>query len=151
MPSYVQSQAKTGLGTTLSIGDGESPETFTPFGEIKSLSQSGRQANTDDVTNLSSSAKEFITTLVDSGEWDFTCNRVGGDAGQVALESAFNGLETHNFKIQFPKSAGQTTSGDSFTFAAVVTELSYSVAPDKAQTFTGKIKVSGLLNFVAGS
>jgi hypothetical protein len=149
--AYTRSQAVTGLGSILSMGNGASPEVFIAVGEIRSLSQTGRQAKTDDVTNLQSGAVEFIPTLVDSGTYDFTCNRVGGDAGQIAMENAFNGLTLHNFKLQLIKSGSQTTTGDLYTFYGLIQELSYTFAPDKAVTFTGKLRVSGLITYTAGS
>jgi hypothetical protein len=148
------SKAGIGLGTTLSIGSGTgTPETFTLVGEVKTITQSGRQVATEDVTNMQSGAREFIPTLVDSGTWDITGNRVGGDAGQAAMEAAFAALANHNFKVQLPisKAAGQTTTGDLFTFNAPVQELSYSLAVDKAVTFNAKLKVSGTIQVTPGS
>ena len=144
--SYTQSKAQTGLGTLLSIGT-----TPVVVGEIIDLKQSGRTAKTDDVTNTHSSATEFIATIMDSGTWDCTFNRVGTDAGQEAMEAAFQGLTTNSFTIQLPKTGSQTTKGDSFTFNALIQELSYSISPDKKVMGTTKLKVSGVCNPVAGS
>ncbi len=151
MPSYTKSAAGIGLGTTLSIGTTGATPVFTPVGEIKTISQSGRQVSTEDVTNMLSSAKEFIPTLVDSGTWDISGNRIGADAGQIEMEAAFQGLTLVPFKIQLPKTGAQTTAGDSFAFTALIQELDYSIAVDKAVTFTAKLKVSGLITETAGS
>ena len=149
--SYTKSAAGIGLGTILSIGTTGTTPTFTPVGELKTLNQSGRQVSTEDVTNLQSSAKEFIPTLVDSGTWDLSGNRIGGDAGQMAMEAAFSGLTILPFKIQLPKTAAQATAGDTFSFNALVQEVNYSVSVDKAVTFTGKLKVSGAITLTPGS
>jgi hypothetical protein len=150
--SYTQSLAGIGLGTVLSINTGTTGSpTWTAVGELNKLNLSGRQAGTTDVTNFQSSAREFKPTLISSGDWDFAGNRVGGDAGQVAMEAAFVGLLLKQFKIQLPLSGAQTTAGDSFTFVALVEELNYSVEVDKAIPVQGKLKISGILTETAGS
>lgn len=148
---YTGSQAGIGLGTVLSIGNTASPVTYTVVGELNKCTQSGRQAGTADITNFQSSAREFIPTLIDSGTWEIAGNRIGGDAGQVAMEAAFVGLLLLPFKIQLPKTQNQTTIGDSCTFKALIQELDYTVEFDKAVTLTGRLKVSGILTFVSGS
>jgi hypothetical protein len=149
--SYTGSQAGIGLGTILSIDtSATSTPTYTLVGELNKLNLSGRQAGTTDVTNFQSSAREFKPTLISSGDWDFAGNRVGGDAGQVAMEAAFVGLKLKKFQIQLPPTGTQTV-GDSFTFVALVEELNYSVEVDKAIPVQGKLKVSGILTETAGS
>ena len=148
---YTSSQAGIGLGSILSIGTVGATPTFTLVGELKSLTQSGRSVGTEDTTNFQSSAKEFLPTLVDSGTWDFSGNRIGSDAGQIAMEAAFSGLSLLPFKIQLPKTSKQTTAGDTFTFTALVQDLNYSVSVDKAVTVTGKLKVSGIITETPGS
>jgi hypothetical protein len=145
MPSYVKSASVKGLGTVLSIGD-----VPTAVGELQSIELSGRQWATDDVTNFDSPAAEFLTTIKNPGSWAITGKRVGGNAGQIALEAAYASGDVTNFVIQFLPTGAQTI-GDKFTFAAAVTELNYGVASDKAQTFTGSLKISGALAFVAGT
>ena len=148
--SYTGSQAGIGLGTVLSIGDDASPIGFTDVGELSELNGSGRQAGTADTTNFQSSAREFIATLIDSGTWAFSGNRVGGDAGQAAMEAAFIALEMHTFKIQLRPTKGQTV-GDSFTFTALVEQLNYTLAVDQAQKVQGQLKVSGIMGITEGS
>jgi|SRR5579884_4436444 len=146
------SKAGIGLGTTLSIGTGTgTPETFVLVGEVKSLTQNGRTVATEDVTNMQSTAREFIPTLVDSGTWDVTGNYVGSDVGQQAMETAFSTLVNHNFKVQLPKAAGQTNTGDTFSFTALIQDLNYSIGVDKAVSFNARLKVSGPVNRTPGS
>lgn len=147
------SKATIGLATTLSIGNGASPEVFTLVGEIKTINQSGRQVATEDVTNMQSTAREFIPTLVDSGTYDIAGNYSSSDGGQQAMETAFSTLVNHDFKLQLPISAkaGQTTVGDLFAFSALIQELDYTFAVDKAISFTAKLKVSGAIVRTLGS
>jgi hypothetical protein len=147
--AYTKSKAQIGLGSILAIETGDS--TFTTIGEIKSINQSGRQWATEDVTNMESTKREFISTLADSGTWQIQGSRVGGDAGQVAMESAFNGGALESFKITLPKAAGQTSTGDTYTFDALIQDLNYSFSVDKVDTFTATLKVSGDITVTPGS
>jgi hypothetical protein len=149
---YSDSLAGVGLGTVLSINTGTpSTPTWTPVGELNKLNLTGRTAGTADATNFQSLAREFKATLIDSGAWEFGGNRVGGDAGQVAMETAFTTLALKQFKIQFPISGAQTTTGDSFTFKSLVEEIDYSVEVDKIISMSGKLKVSGILTETPGT
>jgi predicted secreted protein len=149
---YTKSKAGIGLGTTLAVNTGTDAEpTWTPVAELKSINQSGRQVATEDVTNFQSSAREFIPTLLDAGSWDIAGSRIATDAGQLAMETAFQGLTIKDFQIQLPKAGGQTTAGDMFEFSALIQELNYSIADDKAVTFSAKLKVSGNIVLTPGS
>ena len=146
--SYTGSKAQTGNQTTLGIG-----ATPTIIGEITNLSQSGKQNATDDVTNLESVAEEFIATLLKPGKWDITMNRVQGDAGQLALLAAFNGMTISSFTVQLPKTTTQLTAGDKYVFNSLVEEFDdiSDVKPDKKITSKASLKVSGAITFTAGT
>lgn len=140
-------KARSGSGTIFSIGTAEA---LTAVAEIKSIKQSGRKNELEDVTSLDSTAKEFINSLPDNGEYDLSGNFVSGDAGQTLLETAFTSGGVYNCSIVLPKTKTQTTKGDTWTFSAVVTELNRSIET-KAVTFDAKLKVSGPITFTAGS
>lgn len=152
--SYTGTLAQSGLGTVFAINTSDtSSPTWTTIGEIINAPQSGRVAKTADATNLESLAAEFITTLVDSGNFELTVNRVAGDAGQLALETAFEGLLTKSFQITLPLSTTQVSTGDEYAFKAVVEEFDNisEIAPDKAIHSKIRLKVSGKITFTAGS
>ena len=149
--SYTGSKAGIGLGTILSIVSSGSPITDTVVGELNKCSFTGRQAGTADVTNFQSAAKEFIPTLIDSGTIEISGNRIGSDAGQLAMETAFTSLQLHAFTIQLPKSQSQINAGDSCSFTALIEQLNYDVSVDKIVTLEGRLKVSGILTWTAGS
>jgi hypothetical protein len=152
MPGYLGSKASIALGSTLSIGDGaQTQENFTAVAELSQLETTGRQMATDDVTNFESTQREKIATIFDPGKWTFSGKRVGSDAGLVAMETALQTGATHNFKVQLPKAKGQTTTGDLYAFAAIVTEINYTFPADKASTVTGTIDVTGPVTMTAGS
>jgi predicted secreted protein len=152
MPSYVGSKAGIGLGTQLSIDTGTSGSpTWTLVAEIKTIAQSGRQVAKEDTTNMQSSASEFIPTLLTSGQWKVTGSRIGSDAGQLAMETAFAALALKGFQIVLPKENGQTTSGDTFAFTALIEDLNYDIEFNKSVTFTATLTVSGAITVTAGS
>jgi hypothetical protein len=152
--SYTGSKAQTGLGSILAINTASSgTPVYTTIGEITKLNQSGKKNNTDDVTNLESTDEEFITTIPSPGTYAFTVNRVSSDAGQAALLTAFNSGAKTLFKITMPLAPGQTTTGDTQAFTAIVEDYndSGSIEPKKTVTVEGSLKVSGAITFTAGS
>jgi hypothetical protein len=152
--SYTGTLAQSGLGTIFAINtSATSTPTWVTIGEIINAPQSGRVAKTADATNLESLAAEFITTLVDSGNFELTVNRVVGDPGQLAVETAFEALATKPFQITLPLAVSQTTTGDVYSFKAVIEEFDNisEIAPDKAIHSKIRLKVSGKITFAAGS
>lgn len=144
--SYTKSQAQYGRGTILAIGT-----TPITVAEVKTIKLSGRKWDTEDTTNLQSSAKEFLASIMDQGEWDIAGNRVSNDAGQIAMEAAFGSGALTNFTITLPKSGAQTTTGDVYGFSAVVVECDYAIDVLKAIDFTAKLKISGVMTMTAGT
>jgi predicted secreted protein len=149
------SKAYSGFGTILSIGTSGGTPTYTAIAEIKGIQLSGSQNKTEDVTNMGSPgrAEEFIVTTLMAGEFTLNGNKesLSGDAGQVAMNAAFSSGAVLPFKIVFPLGPAQTTTGDTYTFTAMVEELSWDSQFDKAITFSAKLKVSGVITATAGS
>jgi len=157
MPTYSGSRAQAGRGSALSIGGitgAGGTETFTLIGEIKTSGISGAQWATEDVTNFQSgSDQEFLTTIRDNGTLDIAGNRIAADAGQVAVESAFSSGLKYDFKLVLPINvqAGQTTTGDTYQFSALVQSRDISVDTTKAIGWSVKLKISGPVSLTAGS
>ena len=57
----------TSQGTTIGIGDGASPEVYTSIPQVTSIGGPDGSASEINVTNLSSTAQEFILGLKDEG------------------------------------------------------------------------------------
>jgi hypothetical protein len=153
---YTQSKAQSGNGSILNINTGTaSSPTWVLVGEITDLAQSGKTNKTDDVTNLESKAEEFIPTLLSPGKWALTMNRISGDAGQTALLASFNALPPTimPYEVVLPKNASQTTTGDTFTFSALVEEFNDvgTVKADKKVSTVASLKVSGVITLTVGS
>jgi len=153
MPS--PSKAQAGRGAKVSIGPaaGTSSPTFVLIGEVAEAGLNPPTWGTDDVTNLDSlNDGEFLTTIREGGETSLTINRVGGDAGQIALLAASATGALYMFKIEYPKSALQTTVGDADSFNALVLSAGdRKISPKSKISLTIKLKISGQVTETAGS
>jgi hypothetical protein len=80
-------------------------------------------------------------------------NRVNNDAGQLATEAAFSDGLIRPFKLQLPINTltGQTSTGDLYTFSALVVSRDFSVEFNKVITFSTKLKVSGPVTLTPGT
>jgi hypothetical protein len=145
------SQAGVGLGTVLSISPSTGTAAYVVVGELKTFSQSGRQASVVDVTNFASTAKESLAVIVDEGTWEFSGSRVGSDAGQALMETSFYALAKVLVKVQTPPRIGQVTTGDLFSFDGIIQELSYGISAEKEITITGKLKTTSIITVTLGA
>ena len=151
---YTSSNAQTGSQVIFNINTGTTGSpTWTPISEVLDITQSGKTNKTADVTNLQSSADEFVATLQSAGNFDLSYNRVSSDAGQAAVLASFNGKTLIMYKVQLPKSASQSSVGDYYSFSAIVEELDdiSSVTPQKQIVSKAKFKVSGTITQTLGS
>lgn len=99
--------------TAYTSGGTATPVTFTQIKDIKDFKPSGAQVSKIDVTNLDSTAKEYVAGLVDNGDFSMSVNYVADDPGQAAARTAFESSLTKTFKIVAPNS-------NTFTFSAFV-------------------------------
>jgi hypothetical protein len=91
-------QAILGAGSSLRLGDGASPEIFTKIAEVLRVGAIGQTAAEIDVTNLDSTAKEYIAALPDGETVSISMNFIGGTQ-QNALR---DGVRTSkNFQMRF--------------------------------------------------
>lgn len=145
--AYAGSQAQSGRGSTIGIG-----ATPTLIGEIKSVPFTSGKWQTADVTNFDSgNDAEFITTIRDNGSLQIEGNRVPGDAGQQAIETAYQSGTLEAFVITLPKTSAQTTKGDTYTFNALVLSRDFTVDVTKEIDFKVELKISGAVTYTAGS
>lgn len=154
MPTYTGSKAVIGRGTQFSIGpvQGTSSPTYTSIGEITDSSIGSRTFDKVEVSNFDSDIdKEYIKGLREPGSGDITFNRVTDDAGQLALEAAFESPQAFLFKLQFAPGVGQTI-GEVWTFAALVMSVDPpSISPSKVIQGKLSLQVTGPRTITAGS
>lgn len=143
------SKSQAGRGATIAIG-----ATPTLIGEVKNVKPSGEEWKTEDVTNLGTSGNntEKLATILEGGTVEISGNRVSSDAGQVALQAAFASGVATNFVITLPKTSTQTTTGDTYTFLAIVLALpTPELDVTKSIPFTAKLQVTDGVAFAIGS
>lgn len=151
-----------GLGGSLSIGTQGGSPTYTVVAGVKQCKAPQGKWGTEDVTTLDNSdnTRRFIKTLVDEGEVDVMMLWESADPGQDALATAYgvpsntaNGA-AYPFKFALPvdKAGGQTTTGDTYGFNALVTEIGRpEVQVDKSITWSVRLKVTGAVTLTEGS
>lgn len=154
--AYTGTKAQSGNQTQVNINTGTpTTPTWTLVGEVSNFQQSGSQNKSEDATNLQSTAEEFVPTILSPGKFAGQMSRISGDAGQAAVLTAFSSVPPSlvQFQVQLPKTATQTTKGDSFTFTAMVEEFNDlgDVSPTKIIKTAFSLKISGPIARAQGS
>lgn len=80
--------AVLGKGATLQLGSGASPQVLTTIGEVLRCGPIGSTNPEVDVTNLDSTAKEYIAGLADGNTVDFDVNWIAGNTQQASLRTS---------------------------------------------------------------
>jgi hypothetical protein len=131
--------ALTAQGSVLKLGDGGDPEAFTAIGEVIGVSGLGGGSGSEiDVTDLSSTGKEFIIGLKDEGEISVTMNLDTGDTQQTALRTARDSATIKNFELDLTDSGPTTIS-----FAAYVKTFNIGLAVDDKISLEVSLRISG--------
>ena len=147
------SKAYSAKGTVFSFGNAATTPTYSTVAEIKTIQFSGGKVDFEDVTNMDSPGafREKVPTLLDGGDLSLSGNYISGDAGRLAFNTAYLGRTLIACKVVLPLAAGQTTSGDSFTFNGYVSENNVDLQFDKSVSFSAKITITGPVTEIAGS
>jgi hypothetical protein len=134
----MSSTALQSQGMTLGISDAASPQVYTSITNVNSMAGPGGSATEIDVTDLSSSAKEFRLGLQDEGEVTCEIQYVPADTQHALLRSLRAAGTSRNFRITFTDSP-QTT----WTFLAFVKTFSISNAVDGVTAASVALRISG--------
>ena len=129
-------------GWTLKTGDGATPEVFTSFKEVISMSGLGKTNSLIKVTNWDSNGShEYISGFADGQEISLEANYVLNDATQAALIADVNSKTNRNMKVEVTN--GVVTK----TFDFAVTPLSWVVNPgdEDKNTISFNLKISGTI------
>ena len=116
-------------GITLARGDGASPEVFSTIAQVVSITGLGSGGRPEiDVTNLGSTAREFLLGLNDNGTATAELVFDPDDTQHTALEQTDLGADTaRNYRVTLTNSPATT-----YTFAALVQRFEHSWAIDDA-------------------
>ena len=129
------------VGKTITIDAGNTtatPSAWIQIKEVKGINPSGGSAAPIDVTDLDSTAMEFLTGLQDHGTLSFDINILETDAGQAAAIAAFAASTSKSFKTVTILPKTRTFTGSITKWPTIPTHQVNGV-----QVGTAEIKISG--------
>lgn len=131
--------ALTAQGSVLKLSDMDPSPTFTAIGEVIGVSGLGGGGATEiDVTDLSSTGKEFILGLKDEGEITISMNLDTGDTQQTALRTARDEATVRDFELDLTDSGPTTIS-----FSGFVKSFAIDLAVDSKIGLEVAIRITG--------
>ena len=104
--------AVLGSGATLQLGSGASPQVYTTIAEVLRCGPIGSTNPEVDVTNLDSTAKEYIAGLADGNTVDFDVNFIAGNTQQESLRTSQAAGSTVNLKMVWQTSPNTNAQFD---------------------------------------
>ena len=134
------STAIVARGTTIAYYDTTtSPNAYVNIPNISSVSGPSSTTGEIEVTDLYSTAKEYLLDLVDNGTVSLTGRFDPSDATQGVLETANAAGTALTFRISFPQVSPTVT----YTFTARVSEFSRDATAGDASNLTVGLRVTG--------
>ena len=120
-----------------------SPEDWITVGGVRSISdlRSGTAAEID-VSDLSSTAKEFVLGLADNGAMNLEMLYDPEDPGQIILEGLRESSDSNSFRVTIPNPLSSPPE-TVFSFTGFVQTFPFSVGVDAAITGTVTIRITG--------
>ena len=155
--SYNRSQAFAGRSTVLQYSINPPSVAYNQLEEVKNVSFTGTKSDLADVTNMNSSnVKEWLPTLIDSGDLSISGNLIPNDQSEVDLINFFNNQTLVFWEVVLPPGGNVNgtpylTSEGTFSFAAYVSSVDRSMPVEKEATITVKLKITGKISFTPGS
>lgn len=128
--------AMAAQGTVLKRGNGAGTEVFTTVAEITDFTGPGISLATIDASHLGSNYVEKLAGLIDSGEFSFNANFIGGDLQHQGLVNDQDDRVLRNFQLELP-------DGTDFAFAAYVTNFAISGAAGQKVSGAITLTISG--------
>jgi predicted secreted protein len=129
--------AVLGKGATLQLSDDASPEVFTTIAEVLRCGPIGATNPEVDVTNLDSTAKEYIAGLADGNTVDFDVNFIAGNTQQAALRSAQAAGQTKHLRMIWQTSPNTTAD---FQLVMLTFEMGETTPESQVMaSFSGRI------------
>lgn len=134
----MSSTALVSQGMTIAVGNEASPEVWTTISEVSNIQGPGGEASEIDVTDLSSTAKEFRLGLQDEGNITFDIFYVPADTQHAALRTARANNTKKHMRITFTDSPATT-----WTFYAYVKGFQISNGVDDVTRASVSLRVTG--------
>lgn len=134
--------AKTGIGATLSVGDGASPEVFTAIGEIVSVSGPNLESKLVDATTLDSGGVEQqIPGLRNYGSLDFDILFIK-ETKQTQFRSDVETGTQRNYKLSLPTSVATVAA-----FTGLPSKWGMSITPNDPMKASCSLKINSAITW----
>lgn len=121
------------------LGSGASPQVYTKVAEVLRIGQVGSTASEVDVTNMDSTAKEYIGGLADGAPMEIEFNYLNGNVQQEDLRDSVG--DTEAIQIVWP----DTTQAD-FNFVVLGFNINEST-PEAQITASVSGRISGAITW----
>mgnify|MGYP003580801584 CR=1 FL=1 len=128
----------------LEIGDGNSPEVFTPFCAIGDVSGLGETKPQVDVTTICDDARTFRNGLKEGNEMTVAANMIQGDAQTRALFEQYQSDEIVNFRYRFK----DVSPAEYFAWSATVLSWNIAAPIGEKGVMTFGMKISGAVEWI---
>ena len=116
--------AVLGSGATLQLGSGASPQVYTTIAEVLRCGPIGSTNPEVDVTNLDSTAKEYIAGLADGNSLEFDVNWLVANTQQTSLRTSQAAGSTVNLRMVWPTSPNTIAKFDLVLLSFEISETS---------------------------
>jgi len=126
-------------GVTISRGDAASPEVFTVLAAVADYSGPSADQPELDVSDLSSTAKEFIAGLIDNGEVTLSLHWQPDNATHVTMLSDFDAGTISNWRVTWSDASPAKT----WTFPAFVKSFVPTASVDSPLSGDVTLRVTG--------
>lgn len=131
--------AVLGSGSTLQLGSGASPQVYTTIAEVLRCGPIGSTNPEVDVTNLDSTAKEYIAGLADGNSVEFEMNFIAGNTQQESLRTSQAAGDTVNMRMVW-----STSPNTSAVFEMVLLTFEMGeTTPEQQLTAMASGRISG--------
>jgi hypothetical protein len=128
----------TTAGGAFTTGGTATSVTFSTIGNIKDFSGFDGSASEIDVSNLSSTAKEFRLGLTDPGQFTINIDYDSTNTGHIALRAKQVSGLLSNFKLTLP-------NAQNITFTGFVKKFALAGAVDAVAKTAVDIRISGAI------
>lgn len=125
-------------GTKFAVSPNASPPTFQDIPEIKTIGGPDGSAPTIDVTDLDSTAREYVLGLKDEGSFSLGIQYIPANSVHASLRTAWGARTQLRFRVTFTDT-GTTV----WEFNGFVTGFSQTMGVDTVVEATVGIKITG--------
>ena len=130
------------VGLTLTVTSATvTPQTYTQVNNLKTFTGFDGEASEIDVTNLSSTAKEYRLGITDPGKFSIEVDQDNTDAGQLAIRASQVAGSLKAYKLVLP-------DGHTFSFSAFCKKFASSLGVDQVVKGSIDFRISGAITLI---